>query len=314
MLWSRKKTIITSQNKEEPEDAMPEKQPTELDKWNAKLAGYQKLAARVTADANGKPEVPEDVRAAFRALTDLPESENNFKVFVGAQIDVDKGILLAQSGAMAWWHLHTGRAFAGDLDGLRRVNDALTKAGHKVSHSSALSWVSHGYSLVEGYKNKITVGVLQQLVDWGADVNHDNGSWLGKAMRSLNEKGIAPFMTGGADAGHVLRNLEELSAEDEAQCRLMKGVLRGMTLDGKVDDQTLLKATFSPDGAVLKTYFNFAARRVQEVHMSVGKDSAMATAHFRDYDSGAIEAAQKALQKLGGKPTPYTRPDSLGFG
>lgn len=312
MFW-KQKTVI-KQTVEEPPAPMPEKEKTPLEKWNDRFAAYSKLADRI-AFGDGTSTVPEDTQKAFRELGDMPKEENNFKIFAGGRIGLEQGIALAQSGAMPWWHLHTGRAFAGDLEGLKRVDDEMKKAGHKISYDAALTWISYPHELVEGHGNRITPAVLQQMMDWGANPNYDNGNWLAKALRTQEEQCLAVFIRAGAESTHVLRVLEELAAEDKtSRVNVIRQVTRGQTLDGRVDDQTLLKATFSPDGAVLKTYFNFAARRVQEVHMSVDKDSAMQGAHFRDYDGGAIEAAQQSLQKLGGKPTPYIRPGTTSFG
>lgn len=295
---------------------VPEKKKP-LDEWNEKLAPYQKLAGRITVDDSGKAVIPDDVHKAFKDLGDLGKEHNEFKLFVGAQIDLDAGLHLARAGILPWWLLHTGHAFTGDLAGLRRVNDEMLKAGHQqINCNATLTWLCYSNALVEGYNNKIIVGVLQQLVDWGADPNYDNGSWLEKGMRGgLNKDGLAPLINGGADAATVIRVLEDLRKNGKSQAAVVEEAVRGKTLTGKVDDQILLQATFSPDGATLKSYFNFASRRVQEVNVQPGlAESPMASIRFEDYDSGAIDAAQKALEKKGGKPKPFRHAGNFGLG
>jgi hypothetical protein len=292
----------------------PAKKP--LDEWNEKLEAYKKLAGRITV-AEGKTDIPDDVRKVFKALADLEQSHNEFKLFIAAQIDLDAGLHLTRAGIMPWWHLHTGHAFIGDLAGMRRVNDEVLKAGHQqINCNATLTWLSYSNSLVEGYSNKITVGVLQQLMDWGADPNYQNGTWLEKGLRGgLNKDGLAPLINAGADATTVTRVLDDLRKAGKSQAAVVEEAVRGKTLTGKVDDQILLQATFSPDGVTLKSYFNFSSRRVQESHVQPGQDPGpLLSIPFDDYDSGAVDAAQKALEKKGGKPTPYRHGGNFGLG
>jgi hypothetical protein len=309
MLWHTKKTETTL----EPPMPTPEKKP--LDEWNEKLEAYKKLAGRITV-ADGKPEIPEDVRKAFKDLGDLGKDHNEFKLFIAAQIDLDAGLHITRAGIMPWWLLHTGHAFIGDLAGLRRVNDEMLKAGQRQADcNAAFTWLSYSNALVEGYNNKITVGVLQQLMDWGADPNYQNGNWLEKSLRGgLNKDGLAPLINAGADAATVTRVLDDLRKAGKSQATVVEEAVRGKTLTGKVDDQILLQATFSPDGTTLKSYFNFASRRVQESHVQPGQpEGPLLSIAFDDYDSGAVDAAQKALEKKGGKPTPYRHSGNFGM-
>lgn len=293
---------------------VPEKKP--LDLWNEKLEAYKKLAGRITLDEAGKAAIPDDARKAFTALAGLDQTHNEFKLFIAAQIDLDAGLHLTRAGIMPWWHLHTAHAFIGDLDGLRRVNDEMLKAGHQQTNCNATyTWLSYSNALVEGYNNKITVDVLQQLIDWGMDPNYQDGTWLEKSLYGLKKDVLATLINGGADATTVTRVLDDMRKAGHKQAAVVEEAVRGKTLTGKVDEQILLQATFSPDGATLKSYFNFASRRVQEVNVQPGlAESPMASIRFEDYDSGAIDAAQKALEKKGGKPKPYRHAGNFGLG
>ncbi|MEZ0260239.1 MAG: hypothetical protein ACAH80_04475 [Alphaproteobacteria bacterium] len=317
-MWLRKKkTVEIPEPDEEPEPAMPERPETPLEKWNKRLAAYQQLAAGVSVDDKGKPVVPEDARKAFTDLGALDKDQADFKVFIGAQLALDKALLLCEAGALHWWIVKTGRAYAGDIEGLQKVHDRIEALKlQQPSANSMMTWVCYPHAVVEGYSNKLTNTLLDTVFAMGADVNHDKGSWLEKAMRSLNATGVGCFVAHGADATTVARVYLDLQQNNSSQAKVVEEALRGMTLDGRVDDQTLLRATFSPDGATLKTYFNFAQRRVQEVTVQpLAKDVAVAmtSASFKDYDSGAVDAAQKALEKLGGKPKPYRHAGNFGM-
>jgi hypothetical protein len=317
MLFWKKKPPEAPEPEKEPEPAMPEKPETQLEKWNKRLTAYTQLANGVSVDAKGKPVLDERTQKYFADLAALDKDQNDFKVFVGGQLPLDKALLICESGALPWWVIKTGRAYCGDIEGLKKIHDRIdVLKAQQPNPSSMMTWVCYPHSLVDGYSNKLTNHLIDAVFDMGADVNHDNGTWLEKAMRCMNETGVKCFISRGADAAVVTRVLAALRDEkDHSQVKIVEDALRCTTLSGKIDDQILLQATFSPEGTTLKSYFNFATRRVQEVHVQPGRpDGAMVSLRFEDYDGGAIEDAQKALKKLGGKPTPYVRPGSTGFG
>lgn len=257
--------------------------------------------------------------AVTRAATDAvaafakTEKDVNLRLLVFSQLDVDRMIALARAGAVSWWGVFTGRAFFGDVEGMKKVWDAAQKdpgAGEKSDRpdaGTALKWLAEPYKLAEGYSNKIEAAAIRRLLEWKADPNAENGRWLEKSLRSLDGDCIRALVDHGANPETVFRVMADLHEKKNfAQVEKIQDALSRKNLYFRVDDQTLMETKYIPDvqgGSTFKTLFNFRARRVTEIY-EYGPDrkAVMTGVPFSDYDPEAVGFAREQLLRLGGKP------------
>lgn len=264
-----------------------------------KVAELSEALKRVVQTGAGW-HVPEDVKLQFQKQSHNAEL-NDFNVAVFGQLDADKMIALARAGAVHWWQATTGKAFYGDVDGMRKIYNAAPADG-RPSATSTMTWLSYPYKAA-GVANTIEAVVLRQLFDWGADVNEKKGEWLEKAVRNLDGEPLKEFVKRG-NIATVFKAMDDV--KDDARRSEIQKLLQKPTSYVKVDDDTLGETKFIPDaqgGSTFKSLFNFRARRVNEVFEAPGGKSVfMTSASFDDYDSAAIDFAREKLKALGGKP------------
>jgi hypothetical protein len=272
--------------------------------FTEKAKPFFDAAARITRSGDTFT-IPTDVIELFRQQTAKTDG-SDFAVALFSRLDTDIAIAIARGGGAPWWQPFTGKVFAGDVAGARKVWEHAVAAQAKPNATSAMTWISHPYTAA-GIANKIDAGVLRQLFDWGADVNEKNGEWLDKAVRTLDGDALKEFVV-RAPVKAVFKAMENLP---EAQQAKIQRWLQKPVSYVKVDDATLSETKFIPDaqgGASLRTLFNFSARRISEIYeYGADRKALMTTASFDEYDSAAIEFAREKLRALGGKPA-----DGLG--
>lgn len=240
------------------------------------------------------------------------DAGTDYQMYVALSLPVEQAIAAAHAGVLPWWSAFTARAFMGDDAGLRKVYDALPEAERKTHATTAYKWIAEPY-VAGDIENTTAIGVLRQLLKWGANVNDDNGKWLEKSLRSLGPDQIRALIDNGAPPVTVFRVMNELlGGKGDAQAAQIQQALARDTFYMRIDDETLLQTKYIPGedgGSNFKALFNFRARRVNEVWEPVSgkRQPLMIGASFDDYDPAAIEAAESRLRKLGGKP-----PDRLG--
>ncbi len=265
----------------------------------AKVKEFSGALERVV-NLGGNWHVPEDVKLLFQKQSHNPDL-NDVNVAVFGQLDTDKMIALAKAGVVHWWQPVTGKAFFGDVEGMKKIyNAAPTEA--RPNATSAMTWVCFPYKAA-GVPNKIDAAVLRQLFDWGADVNEKKGEWLEKAVRQLDGAPLKEFVKRG-NIATVFKAMDGIT--DDPRLQQIQKLLQKPTSYVKVDDDTLSETKFLPDaqgGSTFKSLFNFRARRVNEVfEASDRKTTFMTSASFDDYDSQAIDFAREKLKALGGNP------------
>ena len=192
-------------------------------------------------------------------------------------------------------------------DGLRKVHAAITEdpgSASKPSMSSALTWITFKNILHKGAESDIRPEVLEQLLDWGADPNYENGKWLRTVLRNLDSEHIRPFFTHGASLDHVAAELEAQKGNSKITANI-RGALAGEAFTGRSGDDALVETRFIAEAgglATLQTVFNFSARRVQEIYAPPEGQPALHSTPFADCDAAALTQAAKRLRELGGKP------------
>ncbi len=273
--------------------------------WQASLDAFKKQLDTMRAS---DVLLPQGVRDIF-TQTDMSQWTNDRRVFTFGQLDADKMIQVCRDGLLPWWPVFTGRIYAGDLEGVKKIQRAFEKdAGksEKPNCSSALTWIVYPHTICDGFSNTINPRVIRQLLASGADANYENGKWLEFALKNLDAEGIRPFLDYGAASGTILRVMDDLQKNQKFQQlgRIQDALAHCAYV--KVDADTLLEAKYVPDArgcSVFKTLFNFRSRRVHEIYETGnGAQAVMDGMPFSDYDADALKMARDQLLQLGGKP------------
>ena len=251
--------------------------------------------------------------SAVRAVKDFAASvdSNNDRLAVLGRIDVDRMIALSRDGGVEWWYAFHGRVFAGDLEGMRKVYNAMQektdKSGDLPSYTSSMTWITKPLTLSGGFTSNIKAEVFKQLLDWGADASFNGGTHFNDALMNLDTDCLEVLVDGGANPDTVFTVLSDLRANNMSkQEEKLRAAVKGKKLYHKLDEQILMEAKLLPDAngvSSLKTLFNFRAARVTDIYeYGPGKRTVSTTSTFDEYDPEALGFAREKLQALGGKP------------
>lgn len=274
--------------------------------WQKSLEDLRTLYDQITV-ADGVAEIPARVATGIAVMTRGWDA-NRF-VFTIGQLDAEKSAHLARAGIIEWWHASSGHGFFGDLDGLRKIHALhAADAGAKketMDVSSTLSWSCFPHSVTSGVVAAMNPDVVKQLFDWGAKPDHEDSKYYKFALNGSPASVIAHFIDNGADRGAAAAVMNErLANKDYSRALQIQEALKLGGYFSRVDNNTVVETKFLNDAdgpATLKTIYNFAARRVNEIYER-DKMMTMTATNFEHYDAGALRRAQEVLEKLGGKP------------
>lgn len=262
--------------------------------------------------AGGVPVVTDALRPQLAEILLDALKDNNRAVFTAGQLEPVQAAALARANIMKWWHSFAGAAYFGkaeNLRALRALHDADNGQGDRHdAFDSTLTWASHPHSVTKGLVSRMDPETVALLIDWGANVNHENGKYYGYVLRGAPAEIIALYLENGAPKQAAEVALQEMTGnKNYLQAQRIDNALGGDGIYAKVDAQTLMVTQFigEPEGvATLKTIYNFRSRRLNEIYTSPGQgaQSAMTSTDFAGVDSGSLRRAQEKLEQLGGKP------------
>jgi hypothetical protein len=227
---------------------------------------------------------------------------------------LDAGILISacRENLLMWWQPLAAMAYFGNLEGLRRIYHAMEedagKGTGKPDLSTTLSWGAWDYSIAPGVPPVMNPAVVRQLLDWGASPladTYNQGTYFEKALRTSNAGVIRAFLDHGAPA-ELARNVcrEFINAGNYKQAAQIQDAFGMGGFYTKIDDRTVMETKYISEAtgdSVLRTVFNFGARRVNEVFEFGRGGGAMNSCSFDEYDQKTLHVAQAKLEKLGGK-------------
>lgn len=270
--------------------------------WRDTHAQVRKLFAELREDSSGDVIVPEAVKAGMKALGESSWN-NDRRVYTFGTGETRQNILAARAGLIPWWPVFTGAAFFGAIDDLRVIKDAADRYAARnkgPSLNSALTWICFSNTLIGNVRNKIEPAVLKQLMEWGADPNHDSGNSFAKALRNLSADCIKPFLEHGGSYDTVSAVIMEGNSDVRKK---VVPLLYGRSFMTKNGEDTLVQTQCMPDfnGITLfRTIFNFRAQRVHEIYEAANTTPVMKSYDFEGYNTGMLGDAHTELQKLGG--------------
>jgi hypothetical protein len=283
----------------------------DLAAWKEGVESLRERLGAIPKDG-GAENFATQLREAFRVKSGWTTEQD---VYACGQLDADILIAACRENLMMWWVPMAAMSYFGDLDGLRKIRAAMEeepgKCASKPELSMTLTWGCWDYSIIAGVPPVMNPSVVHQLLEWGAkpDVEEYNqGTYFEKALRTSNAGVIRAFLDHGAPpelASKVSREL--LAANDYKQAAQIQEAFGMGGFYTKVDNQTLMETKYAPDtggDAVLRTIFNFGARRVNEVFEFARGGGAMSSCSFDDYDAPALQIAKEKLEKLGGRAEP----------
>ena len=278
--------------------------PSKKQIWAATHREVRALFAQLKEDANGDVIVPATVKTGMAAIDDK-SWDSNRRVYTFGTGNTQQNVLAARAGLIPWWTVLTGAAFFGALDDMRYIKaeaDKHAKPGHHPNMSSALTWITFSNELIEGVRNKIDSDVVKQLLEWGADPNHDSGKWFATVMRHQGTDTISHYLDHGGSLDTVSQTM--LANKDNTSMQgKIASTLVGRTFDTRVGEDTLVQTQIMPDTdgtAVLRTVFNFRSQRVQEIYEGPRTAAVMTVTNFEQYNTAALSDAYDTLKKLGG--------------
>lgn len=278
--------------------------PSKKEIWQQTQRKVRTLFAQLKEDANGDVIVPDDVKTAMAALNDK-SWDSNRRVYTFGTGNTQQNVLAARAGLVPWWSVLTGAAFFGALDDLRYIKteaDKHAKPGQQPDMTSALTWITFSNELIDGVRNKIEPDVIKQLLEWGADPNHDNGKWFATVMRNQGTDVINLYLDHGGSLDTVSKTMLENKSNTALQGKIA-ATLVGRTFDTRVGEAMLVQTQIMPDTdgtAVLRTVFNFRSQRVHEIYEGPRTAAVMQVTDFEQYNSAALGDAYDTLKKLGG--------------
>ena len=148
-------------------------------------AGWQETVEKIRTalsaapQAGGVPVVTDALRPQLAEILAEPLKDNNRAVFTAGQLDPVQAAALARASLIKWWHAFSGAAYFGKAENLRTLRalyDADMGAGDRHNgFDSTLTWASHPHSVTKGMVSRMDRETVALLIEWGADVNHENG-------------------------------------------------------------------------------------------------------------------------------------------
>lgn len=262
--------------------------------------------------ADGVPVISDTLRPKLAEILAEALKDNNRAVFTAGQLDPAQAGALARANLVKWWHAFAGAAYFGkaeNLRALRRLHDADNGSGDRHDgFDSTLTWASHPHSVTKGVVSRMDPETVALLIEWGANVNHENGKYYGYVLRGAPAEMIALYIENGAARQVAETALQEVTGrKNYLQAQRIDAALGGDGIYARVDAQTLMVTQFigEPEGvATLKTIYNFRSRRLNEIYTPPGQGAqpAMTSTDFAGVDSAALRRAQEKLEQFGGKP------------
>lgn len=280
--------------------------------WKASLDYLENLFGQAVAQSGDGTIKAEDAQSLAQHMRALGAEgwDSNRKIYTYSQLKLDLTIPAAEAGLIPWWAVMSGRAYAGDLDGLRKVYDLTRKKiieeDSRPDVNSTLTWVSFPHKVNDSYSNKIRPDVLQQLFDWGADPNREGGKWLINALKECDAEAVDVWLDNGASLKTVVQVINGMNGRNAERHAFLLSRLPGRAYYDALDADTLLETKFVPDvggTSAFKTVFNFKAQRVTEIYESPRQQQpVMVSSLFEDFSVTAVAAAREKLESITGKP------------
>lgn len=228
------------------------------------------------------------------------------------QLDTDRLILCCEKRILDWQSVLNAKSAFGTPEDVSRIFEQARLQGTTLDLSYPLRHAAKPVLLVAGLRHEGNIDTTAQLLKMGADPATDNGQLFQTAV-----------LEGRADIGRVIarhgqnglldinvwvnwaKSNRKLKAWDDF--RQIQWEYGRFTV---ADHETLIETKPLPDNTGnLRILFNFASRRVEEIHEFTNPRQNQVTGYtFDEYGEAALEAAREKLIELGGHPSGLGQP------
>jgi hypothetical protein len=274
----------------------------------------RRKASLTVSEQEAEAERTKALEGAKKTITAMQYTQwpANRTLYTLGQLDTERLILCCEKKILDWQSVMNAKSAFGTPDDLRRIFDEARLQGLTLDLSQPLRHAAKPALLVAGLRHEGNIETTAQLLKMGADPATDNGQVFQIAV-----------MEGRADIGRIIarhgqngvldinawvnwaKSNRKLKAWDDF--RKIQWEYGRFTV---ADHETLIETKPMPDNTGnLRILFNFASRRVEEIHEFTNpKQNVVTGFSFDDYGVTALEAAREKLIELGGRPSDIGQP------
>ena len=225
------------------------------------------------------------------------------------QLDTERLILCCERRILDWQSVFNAKAAFGTPEDLRAISEAAKLQGSALDLIFPLRHAAKPTMLVAGLRHEGNIDTVAELMKMGADPAQDNGGVFQTAVlegradiaRVLARYGQNGLLDINTWVNWAKANRKLKAYDDFRQIQWEYGRFTAL------DHETLLEVKSLPDNACnLRIVYNFAARRVEEIHEFPNTNPRQNTVtgySFDDYGTAALESAREKLIEMGGHPS-----------
>lgn len=223
------------------------------------------------------------------------------------QLDTERLMLCCERRLFDWQTALNAKAMFGTADDLRVMVDAAKLQGQTLDLVNPLRYAAKPQLLVAGLRHEGNIDTVAQLMKMGGDPAQDNGGVFQNAVLE-GRADIARVMARHGQNGLLDINVWVNWAKANRKLKAYEDFRQIQWEYGRftaLDQETLVETKALPDNTGnLRVIYNFAARRVEEIHEFTNPRQNLVTGYsFDDYGQSALESAREKLIEMGGRPT-----------
>jgi hypothetical protein len=283
------------------------------DQINDVLRAIDTVAARRKAsltlpEKDAEAERTKAVEAAKKTINTAQYAQwpSNRMLYTLGQLDTDRLLLCCEKKIIDWQIALNAKAAFGTGEDVRQIFEQARLNGATLDLAQPLRHAAKPVLLVAGLRHEGNIDTTAQLMKMGADPSTDNGQVYQTAV-----------LEGRADIGRVIARHAAGLIDFNAWTNWAKSNKKLKAWDdfrqiqwdyGRfhvIDHETIVETKPLPDNTGnMRILFNFAARRVEEIHEFTNpRQNTVNGFTFDEYGETALEAAREKLIELGGHPS-----------
>ena len=227
--------------------------------------------------------------------------------FTLGQLDTECLVLCCERKLLDWQTVFNAKSAFGTPEDLSVIFEQARLQGTTLDLVNPFRYAAKPMLLVAGLRHEGNIDTTAQLLKMGADPQQDNGGVfqnavlegradIGRVIARAGQGGLLDINTwvNWAKANRKLKAYEDFRQIQWEYGRFVAA-----------DQETLMETKPLPDNTGnLRIIYNFAARRVEEIHeFSNPRQNTVTGFSFDDYGQAALESAREKLIEMGGRPS-----------
>ncbi|MEZ0224179.1 MAG: hypothetical protein ACAH83_06485 [Alphaproteobacteria bacterium] len=278
------------------------------------LDAARRKASPTVSEKEAEADRTKAVEGVKKVITLMQYAQwpSNRMLYTLGQLDTERLILCCEKKIADWQSVLNAKSAFGTAEDVRRIFEQARLHGLTPDLSHPLRFAAKPMLLVAGLRHEGNIDTTAQLLKMGADPATDNGQVfqtavlegrpdIGRVIARHGQNGlldINPWVN-WAKANRKLKAYDDF--------RQIQWEYGRFTV---ADYETLIETKPMPDNTGnLRIIFNFASRRVEEIHEFTNpKQNVITGFAFDEYGQAALEAAREKLIELGGNPSGLDQP------